>query len=278
MSMHLKLKKKNYVYLFLRDRQSMRWGGAERERRHRIRSRLQALSCQHRARHGAPTHHLRDHDLNRSWRLNRLSHPGAPILFLFLWLQIFCFSWSSQNLLPFFPSACFQHPFPALHGEVTPSAAKHKSLRLWGSFLLQRTLPGASETLPALTGPSPDSDVLRVEHCFLDLPSFSWLTSTFTITWFLVITRERIRGRYIFWELPRLKIPFFYLHNWLMICLGRNSEWEKHPLLHFEGGITLLSPSFQDHCGKSEAVLVFAIWTIVFFSVWRFSSILLISD
>ena len=40
--------------------------------------RLQALSCQHRARHGARTHRLGDHDLSRSRTLNRLSHLGTP--------------------------------------------------------------------------------------------------------------------------------------------------------------------------------------------------------
>ena len=47
-------------------------------RRPRIWSRLQALSCQHRARRGAQTHRLWDHDLSRSRTLNWLSHPGAP--------------------------------------------------------------------------------------------------------------------------------------------------------------------------------------------------------
>ena len=41
-------------------------------------SRLQALSCQHRARHGARTHEPRHHDLSGSRTLNRLSRPGAP--------------------------------------------------------------------------------------------------------------------------------------------------------------------------------------------------------
>ena len=52
--------------------------GRSRERgRHRIWSRLLALSCQHGARRGARTHELRDRDLSRSWTLNPLSHPGA---------------------------------------------------------------------------------------------------------------------------------------------------------------------------------------------------------
>ena len=41
----------------------------------------QAPSCQHRTRCGARTHGLWDHDLSWTQTLNRLSHPGAPILF-----------------------------------------------------------------------------------------------------------------------------------------------------------------------------------------------------
>uniref|UniRef100_A0ABI7WRR9 Glycosyltransferase 2-like domain-containing protein n=1 Tax=Felis catus TaxID=9685 RepID=A0ABI7WRR9_FELCA len=47
------------------DRECDRQGGRER-RRHRIGSRLPALSCQHRARRGARSHKLQDHDLNRN--------------------------------------------------------------------------------------------------------------------------------------------------------------------------------------------------------------------
>ena len=57
----------------------MNGGGAEREG-DRIQSRLQALSCQHRARRGAQTHRPQDRDLSRSWPLNRLSHPGTPVI------------------------------------------------------------------------------------------------------------------------------------------------------------------------------------------------------
>ena len=54
-------------------------GEGQRERgRHRIWSRLQVPSCQHRARCRARTHTLWDHDLSRSRIPNRLSHPGAP--------------------------------------------------------------------------------------------------------------------------------------------------------------------------------------------------------
>ena len=60
-----------------RERPDTSGGGAER-RRHRIWNRLQALTCQHRARRGAPTHKLWNHDLSRSLTVNRLSHPGTP--------------------------------------------------------------------------------------------------------------------------------------------------------------------------------------------------------
>ena len=68
-----------FIYFWDRERQSMN-GVRVRERgRHRIGSRLQAPSCQHRARPGAQTREPRDHDLSRSRTLNRLSHPGAPV-------------------------------------------------------------------------------------------------------------------------------------------------------------------------------------------------------
>nr|XP_060467831.1 threonine aspartase 1 isoform X4 [Panthera onca] len=54
------------------------WGMGRERKRHRIRSRHQTLSCQDRAPLGARTHRPRDHDLSRSWTLNRLNHPGAP--------------------------------------------------------------------------------------------------------------------------------------------------------------------------------------------------------
>ena len=71
------------VYLFSRGRKAecdRGWRvGEQRERdTHRIQSRLQALSCQHRARCGAPTHGRQDHDLSQNWMPNRPSHPGAP--------------------------------------------------------------------------------------------------------------------------------------------------------------------------------------------------------
>ena len=56
------------------------WGRGRERRRHRIQSRLQALSCQHKALCGAQTHWPQDHDLNQSQTLNQLSHLGASHL------------------------------------------------------------------------------------------------------------------------------------------------------------------------------------------------------
>ena len=68
-----------------RERESEHESGRDGERRrHRIWSRLQALSCQHRARRGAQTHEPQDHDLSWSQTLNWLSHPGCPVLYPFL--------------------------------------------------------------------------------------------------------------------------------------------------------------------------------------------------
>ena len=67
------------ICLFLRQTKRMNGGGSE-SGRHRIWSRLPALSCQHTAWHRARTHGLWDHDLSRSQMPNRLSHPGAPSL------------------------------------------------------------------------------------------------------------------------------------------------------------------------------------------------------
>ena len=64
-------------YFWERQRESEQGRGRERGR-HRIQSRLQALSCQHGAQSRAQTHKLWDHDLSWSRMLNPLGHPGAP--------------------------------------------------------------------------------------------------------------------------------------------------------------------------------------------------------
>ena len=65
-----------------RERETECKQGRARERgRHRIGSRPQAVSCQHKAGHGARTHKLWDHDLSRSWTFNQLSHLGPLALF-----------------------------------------------------------------------------------------------------------------------------------------------------------------------------------------------------
>ena len=71
------------VHLFLRERgreMECKWGRGRETGRHRIRSRLQALSCQDRVQCRAWTHEPRDHDLSWSRTLNCLSHPGAPCM------------------------------------------------------------------------------------------------------------------------------------------------------------------------------------------------------
>ena len=72
----------------------MNGGGSERGR-HRIWNRLQALSCQHRARRGSRTHGPPDHDLSRSRLLNWLSHPGAPGMFFSDMTCLTC--WNTVN-------------------------------------------------------------------------------------------------------------------------------------------------------------------------------------
>ena len=72
------------VYFWERGERESKQGRGRERGRHRVWSRLQALSCQHRAQEGARTHRLWDLDL--SWRqmLNPLSHPGAPSLILLI--------------------------------------------------------------------------------------------------------------------------------------------------------------------------------------------------
>ena len=67
-----------FIYFWERDRQTEASRGGAKRGRHGIQSRLQALSCQHRAQYWARTNKSRDHDLSQSLMLNQLSHPGAP--------------------------------------------------------------------------------------------------------------------------------------------------------------------------------------------------------
>ena len=77
-----------FIYYWETETENEHGRGRERGR-HRIQSRLQASSCQHRAQRRAQTHKLRDHDLSWSWTLNRPSHPGSPVTSLILPLPIF---------------------------------------------------------------------------------------------------------------------------------------------------------------------------------------------
>ena len=76
------------IYFWERETACKQGRGRERGR-HGIGSKLQALSCQHRARCGARTHEPQDQDLSQSQLLNRLSHPGAPIyIYIFFFFQV----------------------------------------------------------------------------------------------------------------------------------------------------------------------------------------------
>ena len=84
-----------FIYFWERKRQakSMSGGGAQREGdTHRIRSRLQVPSCQHRARSKAQTHEPWDHDLSWSRMLKWLSHqePSFSLFFLNGHKILFC--------------------------------------------------------------------------------------------------------------------------------------------------------------------------------------------
>ena len=72
------------MFLFERQRQIVSGGGPEREGDTEIWSRLQVLSCEHRAWRGAQTREPWGHDLSQSCTLNLLSHPGAPKVYLLL--------------------------------------------------------------------------------------------------------------------------------------------------------------------------------------------------
>ena len=89
-----------FIYFWPRERDRAWAGrGIEREReigRHKIQSRLQALSCQHRAWHEARTHGVQDQDLSRCRTLNQLSHPGTPFFF-FKFFLTFIYFWETEH-------------------------------------------------------------------------------------------------------------------------------------------------------------------------------------
>ena len=86
--------------LILRETEKARMGDGQKERERE--NPKQAPHCQCRARQGAQTHELWDHDLRQSWTLNQLSHPGAPTYsFYFFWIlilnEIVCISLASTH-------------------------------------------------------------------------------------------------------------------------------------------------------------------------------------
>ena len=73
------------MFVYFWEREDRVQAGEGPKGRHRIWSRFQALSCQHRPWCGARTHEQQDHDLSQNWMLNQLSHPGTPkCLFLII--------------------------------------------------------------------------------------------------------------------------------------------------------------------------------------------------
>ena len=89
------------VYFWQRERDRAWAGEGQRKRgRHRIGSRPQALSCQHRAQRGARTQEQQDHDLDRSWTLKQLSHPDAPVYVIFKKFNIYILTWEISTFLP----------------------------------------------------------------------------------------------------------------------------------------------------------------------------------
>ena len=108
--------------LFLRQRETEHERGRGRERgRHRIGSRLQALSHQPRARRGARTHGPRDRDLSWSRTLNRLSHPGAPKTY---------FKYKDINRLKYICR------WQEIYG-YSQEASFFKKINLWGAWVAQ---------------------------------------------------------------------------------------------------------------------------------------------
>ena len=71
------LKKKVYLFILRESEHAHKWGRGREKGIHRIWSRLQAPSCQHRAQCKAWAHEPWDHDLSWSRTLNQLSQPGA---------------------------------------------------------------------------------------------------------------------------------------------------------------------------------------------------------
>ena len=75
---------KFFMFIYLWERKKVGAGEGQKEREtQNPKQDLGSWACQHRAPRGTRTHQPWDHDQSRSWTLNRLSHPGAPILFFF---------------------------------------------------------------------------------------------------------------------------------------------------------------------------------------------------
>ena len=98
------------IYLFLRETEH-KWGRARERRRHRIRSKLQALSCQHRAQRWARTRKPWDHDLSQGQMLNWLSHPSASNSCHKEKVWIVLLHSIQPQILTFFVNSIYYNPF-----------------------------------------------------------------------------------------------------------------------------------------------------------------------
>ena len=137
------------VHLFLREgeteRKSTRRGRGRERGRHRIRSGLQAPSCQHRAQCGTRIHNPGDHDLSLSQTLSRLSCPGAPnwppfsrthhaSCFVTLWKEPVCFVVLTlyaqvETTQPFIASGLMgTGSFRKIHGKGNPPLSASPTL------------------------------------------------------------------------------------------------------------------------------------------------------
>ena len=118
----------------MRERQSTSRARAEREgnTESKAGSRLQAPSCQHRARCGVWTHKPWDHDLSQSQTLSQLSHPGAPTLcHLWGWVKVFHFVRWNTHSKSLYPVNCLITEVAMLWGSTTSSAKRPQRVATW---------------------------------------------------------------------------------------------------------------------------------------------------
>ena len=92
----------SFMFILEREREretEYKWGRDRERQGDTMWSRLQALSCQHRARRRAWTHELQDMDVSRSQTLSWLSHPGAPDMHLIAAFTARVYMWWDEGIL-----------------------------------------------------------------------------------------------------------------------------------------------------------------------------------